>query len=137
MPSVVAVTSCSAPATGPVTSSAAPRTPAKVLGATNESVSRTSPTMMPARTARKLKNSPYCARRDQPGRAVATFIGPLCCLQDAAELLFLQRAAGAERDAGERVVGDSDGKACFVAQHFVQSLEERAAAGKDDALVAN
>ena len=30
--------------------------------------SRTSPMSSPAMTARKLKNSPYCARRDQPGR---------------------------------------------------------------------
>ena len=33
--------------------------------------------MIPAMTARKLKNSPYCARRDQPGRAVATAHAPV------------------------------------------------------------
>src|SRR3954447_16192238 len=58
-------------------------------------------------------------------------------LEDAAELLFLQRAAGAERNAGERIVGDGDGKAGFVAQHLVETLKQRAAAGEDDALVAD
>src|SRR6478672_8215525 len=106
-------------------SRAAPRIPAKLLGATNENTSRTSPMTIPAMTATKLKNSPYCARRDQPGRAVATAYDSLCRLQDAAELLFLQRPASAERNAGQRVVGDSDGKAGLVAQNFVEALQQR------------
>ena len=43
-------------------------------------------------------------------------------LQHAAELLFLQRAAGAECDAGERIVGNGDGQAGLVAEDFVKSL---------------
>src|SRR5215210_4835436 len=62
---------------------------------------------------------------------------PLGRLQDAAELLFLERPAGAERNAGQRVVGDRDGKAGFIAQHFVEALQQRPAAGQHDALVAN
>src|SRR5438270_7180246 len=58
-------------------------------------------------------------------------------LEHAAELLFFERAAGAERDAGERIVGDGDGKAGLVAQHLVEALEQRAAASQNDALVAN
>ena len=60
----------------------------------------------PATTARKLKNSPYCARLDQPGRGGANVQRPSGGLQHTAELLFLERAAGAERNAGERILGD-------------------------------
>src|SRR4051794_22694277 len=58
-------------------------------------------------------------------------------LKDAAKLLFLQRSASAERNAGERVVGDGDGKAGLVAQHLVETLQERSSTGQDDALVAD
>src|SRR3954470_911125 len=107
---------------GPVMSRAAPRIPSKVFGATSDRTSRINPMTIPAMTPMKLKNSPYCARRDQPGRAVATLTVPLRGLQDAAELLFLQRPASAEGDAGQRIVGDRDRKAGLVAQHLVEAL---------------
>ena len=91
-------------------------------------------------TARKLKNRPYCARLDQPGRGpaeAATAQRSSGGLEDAAELLFLERPAGAERDAGQRILGDGDRQAGLVAQHFVEALQQRAAAGEDDALVAD
>jgi len=75
-PPTVAVTSWRAEATGPVTSSAAPRTDSNRAGATSDKASRNRPTRIPAISARKLKNSEYCARRDQPGRAVATASDP-------------------------------------------------------------
>src|SRR6476646_827182 len=61
----------------------------------------------------------------------------LAGLQDAAELLFLERAASAERHAGERILGDRDRKARLVPKDFVQALQERTAAGQDDALIAD
>jgi hypothetical protein len=42
---------------------------------------------------------------------------------------------GAERDAGQRLVGDGDRQAGGVAQHEVEIAEQRAAAGEHDALV--
>jgi hypothetical protein len=47
----------------------------------------------------------------------------------------LERPAGAERDAGQRIVGDGDRKPGLVAKHLVEPLQQRAAAGQDDALV--
>src|SRR3546814_8813541 len=38
-------------------------------------------------------------------------------------------------DAGQRIFGDGDGQAGLVAQLVVQPLQQRAAAGQDDALV--
>jgi len=58
-------------------------------------------------------------------------------LKHAAELLFLERASSAERDAGEWIVGDGDGQPRLVAKHLVESLKQRTAAGEDDPLVAN
>ena len=60
---------------------------------------------------------------------------PLRRLQDAAEDFLFHRPAGAERDAGQRIVGDGDRQAGLVAQHLVEPLEQRAAAGQHDALV--
>src|SRR3546814_3371309 len=55
--------------------------------------------------------------------------------EDAAEDFLFQRPASPQRDAGQRIVGDGDGEAGLVAQHFVETLQQRAAAGEDDALV--
>ena len=46
-------------------------------------------------------------------------------LQDAAENLFLHRPAGAERDAGQGIVGDGDREPGFVAQHLIEALRAR------------
>src|SRR5690349_11241146 len=62
---------------------------------------------------------------------------PLGRLEDAAELLVLQRAAGSKRGAGQRVVGDGDGETGFVAQDLVQPLQQGTTSGEDDALVAD
>src|SRR3954447_11952598 len=64
-------------------------------------------------------------------------MAPLGRLQHAAELLFLQRTAGAERDAGERVVGHCDGQAGLVAKDFVEALQQGATAGQHNPLIAN
>src|SRR6188768_2448733 len=97
------------------------------------------PTNKPAARAMKPKKRLYCARLDQPGRgpAGATTAQASGGLQDAAELLFLERPSGGERHAGERVFGDRDRQAGLVTQHFVEALQQRAAASEDNALVAN
>ena len=46
-----------------------------------------------------------------------------------------QRAAGAEGDAIERIFGKADGQAGDPRDHLVDAMEQRAAAGHDDALV--
>jgi hypothetical protein len=95
---------------------------AKVFGAAIEKASRISPIATATIAAMKLKNSPYCARLDQPGRGGATAQPRLRGLQDAAELLFLERPAGSKRDAGERIFGDGHRKPGFVAKHLVETL---------------
>ena len=73
----------------------------------------------PATAAMKLKNSPYCARRDQPGRGPpggAIYRISLSRLKNAAELLFLQRSSRPQGDAGERILGDRDRQAGFIAK---------------------
>src|SRR3954452_15783061 len=62
---------------------------------------------------------------------------PLGRLQDAAELLFLERTAGAQSNAGQRIVGYSDGQTGLVAKDFVEPLQKCAAASENDALIAN
>src|SRR5207342_2176540 len=64
-------------------------------------------------------------------------ISSLGGLEDAAELLFLQRTASAERYAGKRIVGDRHGKTGFVAQHLIEALKQSAPASEDNPLVAN
>src|SRR3546814_10537933 len=51
------------------------------------------------------------------------------------DLHFLQAAAGAERHAGERVVGDGNRQAGGSPKHVVHVAEQSAAAGEHDALV--
>ena len=61
---------------------------------------------------------------------------PLTINQHVLEHLhLLEAAAGAERDAGQRIVGDRDRQAGRMAQHEVEIAEQRAAAGQHDALV--
>jgi hypothetical protein len=50
-------------------------------------------------------------------------------LKDAAELLFLERAASAERNAGKRILGDRNRQSGLVAKHFVEALQQGPAAG--------
>ena len=94
----------------------------------------------PATAAMKLKNSPYCARRDQPGRGPpggAIYRISLSRLKNAAELLFLQRSSRPQGDAGERILGDRDRQAGFIAKHLVETLKQCTAARQDDALIAD
>src|SRR3954471_13430804 len=85
-------------------------------------------------------NRPKWARREKPrrlffGGAIAPYPPLLSRLEDAAEDFLFHRPAGADRDAGEGIVGDRDRKAGLVAKHLVQPLQQGAAAGEDDALV--
>ena len=45
---------------------------------------------------------------------------------------FFQTAGGAERNAGQRIVGDGDRQARGRAQHVIQVAEQCAAAGEHD-----
>src|SRR3569832_2241079 len=83
-------------------------------------------------------NSPYCARREKPGRrvdgdAIVALARRSGGQQHAAEDFLLERTAGADRDAGQRIVRDRDRQARLVPQHLVEALQKRAAAGQDDA----
>src|SRR4029453_14937796 len=99
------------------------------------------PTISTATAAMNPKKRLYCARLDQPGRGPAdgatTPQHLLSGLEDAAELLFLERPSGAQRDAGQRILGNRDRQAGLVTQHFVEALQQRTATGEDDALVAD
>ncbi len=48
---------------------------------------------------------------------------------------ILQNTARAQRDAGQRIVGDGDWQAGFVAQNLIQIGQQRTAAGQYNALV--
>ena len=56
-------------------------------------------------------------------------------LQHAAEGGVFHRAAGADRDAGQRIVGHGDGQAGRVLEQFVEFSDQRTATGQDDALI--
>src|SRR5436190_1490670 len=55
----------------------------------------------------------------------------------AQEPEIAEHAAGSEDDGGERVVGDGDGEPGLFADALVEIFEQGAAAGEDDAAVAD
>src|SRR5690606_6362727 len=67
---------------------------------------------------------------------------PGCCcssradLHDMAEAVqVLERPAGAERDAVQRLLGDGDGEARLFAERKIEIAKERAATGEHHAIV--